>query len=118
VHSSEVRLDGEWFRNIGFASALPDFFGDHRNMTQMFASLRDLKSGNVGQLNIHQYEIGFVHAISSASTPLQLSKRSDRNFASQELGSARRTLTRPLSKKEGYDHRIPMAMARIQPTVL
>ena len=50
------RLDGKWFRNIGFASALSDFFGDHRNMTQMFASLRDLKSGNVGQLNIHHYE--------------------------------------------------------------
>ena len=56
------------------ASALPDFFGDHRNMTQMFASLRDLKSGNVGQLNIHHCEIGFVHAISSALTPLRLSK--------------------------------------------
>jgi hypothetical protein len=55
------------------ASALPDFFGDHRNMTQMFASLRDLKSGNVGQF-IHHYEIGFVHAISSALTPLRLSK--------------------------------------------
>ena len=69
AHSSEERLDGKWFRKIGFASALPDFFGDHRNMTQMFASLRDLKSG--------------------------------------------RTLTRPFSKKEGYDHRIPTAMERI-----
>jgi hypothetical protein len=38
----------------------------------MFASLRDLKSGNVGQLNIHHYEIGFVQAISSASTPLRV----------------------------------------------
>jgi hypothetical protein len=34
--------------------------------------LRDLKSGNVGQLNIHHYEIGFVQAISSASTPLRV----------------------------------------------
>ena len=56
AHSFEERLDGKWFRNIGFASTLPDFFGDHRNMTQMFASLRNLKSGNVGQLNIHHYE--------------------------------------------------------------
>jgi hypothetical protein len=59
AHSSEERLDGKWFRKIRFASALPDFFGDHRNMTQMLASLRDLKSGNVGQLNIHDYETGF-----------------------------------------------------------
>jgi hypothetical protein len=43
-------------------------------MTQMFASLRELTSGNVGQLNIHHYEIGFVQAISSASTPLRLGK--------------------------------------------
>jgi hypothetical protein len=75
AHSSEERLDGKWFRKIGFASALPDFFlvllhgktgnGDHRNMAQMFVlldPLRDLKSGNVGQLNIHHYEIGFVQA--------------------------------------------------------
>jgi hypothetical protein len=68
------RLDGKWVSQYRIASALPDFFGDHWNMTQMFASLRDLKSGNVGQLNIHHYEIGFVHAISSALTPLRLSK--------------------------------------------
>jgi hypothetical protein len=60
AHSSEERLDGKWFRKIGFASALPDFFlvllhgktgnGDHRNMAQMFVlldPLRDLKSGTL-----------------------------------------------------------------------
>jgi hypothetical protein len=75
AHGFEERLDGKWFRKIRFASALPDFFlvlfhgkagnGDHRNMAQMFVlldPLGDLKSGNVGQLNIHHYEIGFVQA--------------------------------------------------------
>lgn len=73
AHCFEELHDGDRFRQIGLASALPDFFlvalhgesgnGDHRDMAQIFVvldPLRDLKSGDLGQLNIHQNEIGFV----------------------------------------------------------